>query len=201
MGFLEALGQLEFPVEGAPVALRILVALLGLLLIGAGTRLALHGPRVAVVLAGALASVAGIDLAETPARYYEPWAFVGIVCIGAAIALWLEKLGYRAALFVAGVVTGAMYAVALRDAFGATGSPYWAGVGAIVVGIVLPWVFETIPRVCSPLVGAAGFAWAVGHPASLPLLLGCWGVGVTVQMFTGPAELDLEGDERIATVR
>jgi hypothetical protein len=194
--FLVTLGELAFPVDGAPLALRIVLAVLALLLLLLGGRLGRHGPRVAVVMAGALCAVAGIAASHAPERYMQPWAFAGLVTIGTAVALWLEQLGYRAALFVAGVVVGAMYGVALREAFDAVGSPWFVGLGALVVGIGLPWVFETVPRLCAPLVGSAGVAWALGYPASLPLLIGAWGLGVTVQMFTGPAALDLEGEEQ-----
>jgi hypothetical protein len=88
--------------------------------------------------------------------------------------------------------------VALREAFGFEASPWWAGVSALIVGGALPWVFETIPRFLSPIVGAVGLAWAIGWPSSLPLLVGLWAIGVVIQMFTGPVHVDLELEDREA---
>jgi hypothetical protein len=104
--FLEAVGTLAFPVDDAPVVLRVLVGLIAAAVLGAGARLQRDGVRLATLVAGTLVAAAVLDATDAPERYRTAWAYAGIASIGMAAALWLERIGHRLALFVVGVVSG-----------------------------------------------------------------------------------------------
>lgn len=195
-GFLHALaliGAAELDPTPAATWLRVVVGLVGLALLGWGAAMRAHGVRLAIAQAGLLVAVAVVHATEDP-HLYEPSAFAGACLLGAAVALWIQRLvSFRLGLGIAGLVAGGVAGATLRDTFGLVDAP-WPVPGVAIVGAVaIPWVFETFPRVCSAALGAAGLAWAVGFVHSLPLLLGAWLLGTLVQLFTGPQTVDLGG--------
>lgn len=176
-----------------PWSARALVALAALVLLTRGAALRRDAPRVAVLVCGAVLA-AGVLAASGPVeRLVVPTAAAGVLALGAAGALWAERLNLRLGLAVVGLLVGVALTLAGVTASGVTVAPWvpWA-VGAAAAAIV-PWIFETVPRVTTPVVGALGLAWAVGLATSLPALVGVAAAGLLLQVFTQvPDELDLD---------
>lgn len=189
--FWEDLAALGLGAEGVPWLARGPLLLAGLALVLLGGRLGRHGARLSVGAASALFVAAllqhSIELPEVGQSRTVP----GLLLVGAGLGLWIEALSVRAGLVLSGWVAGALVALAVQVTFGFAPSVWWPFGGALLGGFSVPWVYEAAPRFVSPLLGAPVVAWAVGYPDVLPLLAALWGIGVTLQIFTGPAEIVL----------
>jgi hypothetical protein len=188
-----ALGRDGLLVEGVPWAVRGTVLAAGAVSLFAGGRLQRHGVRIAVALAGALLAVAAVQLGPAlPALPGGPRAQVvaGIALVGVAVALWIELLAARAALVLAGFVAGVLIGLAATPVFASEPGPAWTLLPGLAAAFSVPWVYETAPRVVSPLLATPAVGWAVGLGGAGPLglvgLAALWGLGVTAQWFTGP---------------
>lgn len=197
---LDVYARVELALDGAPWWLRLAVGVVGIVLATRGASMKRDAIRFSAILAGALGTTAWLSTDMGAEVAWSPRAFAGSVVLGAAVLLWTERLlGIRAALAVVGLVAGAAYGVSVREAFSlAEASPHGAGwvplITSLICAGVLPWIFETMPRIWTPAVGAVGVAWALGGVGFLPALIGLWGLGTTVQWFSGPADLDAYHD-------
>lgn len=179
------------PVDGVPYAVRALVGLVGLAVLLGGGRFGRHGLRLAVAACGALLGAAFVGLAfEVPA----PGAartITGLLLAAAGALLWIEALSWRVALIVVGFVAGAWLGQDLAEVGGAS-LPAAVPLGlGLAFAVAAPWVYEPATRFVSPLLAAPAVAWAVGSVGGIVLLVALWGAGVTVQLFTGPAFVDM----------
>lgn len=194
-----ALGRDGLLVDGVPWALRGVLLVVAVTVLVGGGRFERHGVRLTVALTGALAALAAVQLG--PALPVLPGgprdqAVAGLALIGVAGALWIEALAARAALVLSGFVAGVLLALSAQPVFASAPGPAWTLVPGLVAAFSIPWVYETAPRVVSPLLAAPVVVWALGLGGAGPLgLVGVaalWGLGVTAQWFTGPEQVWIE---------
>lgn len=186
------LAGFDVPLGATPWPIRLVVAGLAVVVAGRGAALERHGLRLAVALAGALAAVAWMHDGTQFPRIHDPFVWTGAMAIGAAGALWVEHLHFRLGLFVAGLVSGAVWGMATATAAHADDATAWVSALACTAALTLPWVFETVPRWLSPFLAAPALAWAAGWSDQLPALVAVWVMGLAAQWFTGPSNIVLD---------
>ncbi|MCB9662622.1 MAG: hypothetical protein H6732_00765 [Alphaproteobacteria bacterium] len=186
-------GGFHLDVGVAPWSVRLLVALAGLALLARGASFGRDAPRLASAISGTLLAAGVLAAFGPPERYAVPTAAAGVLALGAAGVLWAERLNLRLGLAFVGVLVGLALSLAGLTAFGSVTPPWvpWAVAG--VLAVVLPWVFESMPRLTTPTVGALAVCWSLGMATSLPLLVGLAALGLLLQVYTGAAaSLDID---------
>lgn len=167
----------------APLPLRVLVGGIGtvLLLFGARVyRLALFGSVFVLAAVGA-----GLALAwggtHVAALGRPEILALGSIVAGAAAA-GVAKMAHRVGLLAVGGVAGLALGAGIGDLVGG-GAALWAPVAGVVLGAaIFPFVFQSLLKFITPLVGAVAIVFASGRPERLWLLGLLTGVGIVVQV-------------------
>ncbi len=173
------------PHAGVPWPVRVVVGLLGLLGLLAGGRLGRDGLRLVLTALGGVLGVVLVSLAVTVPNTGAAWTLGGGVAMVAGALLLVERVSWRLALALGGFVAGACLGqVVLPE-----------GIVPVVIAatfaLVAPWVYEPATRFVSPLLAVPAIFWATGSFGGIVLWVALVGVGITVQLFSGPAHVDL----------
>lgn len=156
------------------------VAAMGMLLVGWGGKLPDRGVRLAVLAAVSILGHLLVHMDGTPLGPGKPWIDAGTVAILAGIGLAVADWRSRVSL----AIPGALLGIAMAD--GMLGLPMhepatqWAAVAA--GSFLLPFLFEPIPMVAAPLVGAVALTWGFGVPHSPSVVGMVFGAGVVAHL-------------------
>ena len=168
-------------IADVPVALRVVVGLIGGVLVLSGARFYYVGLYLAAFAAGAgLVASAVAYVAPMLPVLGEPMPAVVASVLGGAFLAGVTRMAHRLAMLGAGAFTGLVVGAGLVQALSL---PVWVtGVGVLAGAVLFPWVYEQLLKVLTPAVGAAFVAWAVGMPDQPAVLGGLWVFGTVVQV-------------------
>lgn len=153
-----------------------------------GRRLDDHGATLATALCGAWLGAAWIGVSG-PGAVGETWRTLGGAMFGAAGALWLDLIGVRVGLAVAGAVTAGLAA----ELSGLTGGG--AGFSAVVGAATLPFVHAPWPRAVTAGVGSVLLGALRLVPAGLAGVVAVWGLGMALQIVVERRRLSIARPE------
>ena len=178
---------LENLLRDVPWLVRAPVGVLGAVVLLWGARIY----KAAVVMAswgvGAIGAVALLHgLSAFAPELQAPLVLLVGAAIGGFAVMAVALVAHRLALVGIGALAGVVGTGAGAELLTLGAIPMWAFLlGALVGGVLLPWVFPLVLRLTTPLVGAILVAWAVGWPAEPLVLAGLWLLGVLVQLGFG----------------
>ena len=170
----------------SPLGARAPVGVAGVLLLGWGARMV----QLAVLLPGLVGGILlGVQIGRFGHLDGGVTAILAVVLalVGALACQLMERVAVR----LCGAAVGAMLAwqgwLLVQHA---TGPWYVPTAGALVGGLVFPYIYELALKLLTALVGAACVAWAVGRPENGMLVLALAAAGVGLQVWLakgGPA--------------
>lgn len=179
----------------APIPLRVLLGAIGFVLLVAGARvyrLALFGSvfTLAAIGAGLALAWGGTQIA---ALNRPEILALGSILTGAAAA-GVAKMAHRVGLLAVGGVAGLALGAGIGDLVGG-GATLWAPVVGVLAGAaIFPFVFQSLLKFITPLVGAVAIVFASGHPERLWVLGLLTGIGIVVQVGLLPKRKPATGE-------
>jgi hypothetical protein len=166
-----------------PLVVRVVIGLLGGVLLVAGARVyrfALFGSVFALAAIGAALGLAW------GGAWVAALARPEVVALGALVAgvaaAGVANLAHRIGLLAVGGVAGLAVGAGVGDLAGGAAATWGPLVGVLAGAAVFPFVFQTLLKVVTPIVGAVAIVFATGHPERLWLLVGLSVLGVLVQV-------------------
>jgi hypothetical protein len=166
----------------SPVAVRVAVGMMGIVVLLAGARL--YKPTMFTV-AFAFGSLLTLFLMSGGAIEKITAVHLSAGLVGGLVGLGLCALVHALGLALLGGWGGATLAVAVIDVFPEIGV-WWAPiVGAVLGAVFTSLLFKTMLKVVTPAIGAGLITWAIGFAANPWLLIGLWVFGTWCQFSMG----------------
>lgn len=172
----------------APMVLRGVVLVLGLIVLVAGARVYKAGLLSASFIAGALSALWLLGMASTQLPALGAPMVLGVAAgICGLFVMAIAAAAHRIALIGVGAVAGLTLAAAVLGMLPLTVPVgwWWPLPAALIGAVAFPFVYRFLLKLITPAVGAMAIAWAVGRPDTLWLLGLLWVLGVLVQTMLG----------------
>jgi len=165
---------------------KLLVALFGILLLTSGTRFY----KIVVILPGvAIGAYLGVVLSMGQTDEIRLLAIGACGIFGMVLSLLVEKLAI--AIFGA-LLGGAMAQYALPIFLDTVVPWYWAVLGAVFGGMIIPSLFPLLVPILSSLAGAFCVGWSMDLADNYPFIAALTVLGFFIQKLFGAKKPDIE---------